>query len=175
MPIWENPDLIADESRDYGHTAADAQRFMTALAERLGVDPGVRQPAYEDVFYYLWREQQLPVNVDPRKNNLDDPVERHRLTQVFERGLNEVVGYVLPLQAQQAQADGGPRWVSDRWDLRRGQPVPAARRLADGLPAAARLAAVGRRRRTSTRSSSSIRSPRGRRCPRQARPFAAAA
>ncbi len=121
VPIWENPDLIADESRDYGHTPADAQRFMTALAERLGVDPACAQPAYEDVLYYMWREQQLPVNLDPRKNKLDDPVERHRLTQVFDRGLNEVVSYVLPLKAQQAQADARrTRWVSDHWELRRG-------------------------------------------------------
>jgi len=121
VPVWENPDLLADEARDYGHTPADAHRFISALAERLGVDPACAQPAYEDVFYYLWREQQLPMNLDPRKNNLDDPVERHRLTQVFDHGVNQVVSYVLPLQAQQAQADAGrTRWVSDRWELRRG-------------------------------------------------------
>ena len=165
VPIWENPDLIADEARDYGHTAADAQRFITALAERLGVDPACAQPAYEDVLYYLWREQQLPVNLDPRKNKLDDPVERHRLTQVFDRGLNEVVSYVLPLQGQQAQADAGrTRWVSDRWDLRRGNLFLLAGRLVGGLSPAAPLAALGRRRRTATRWSSSIRSHRGRRC-----------
>ena len=118
VPIWKNPDLIADETRDYGHTEADARRFMTALAERLGVDPACAQPAYEDAFYYAWREQQLPANLDPRKNDLDDPVERQRLTQVFDRGLNQVVSYILPLQAQ-AQARR-TRWVSDRWDLRRG-------------------------------------------------------
>ena len=73
VPVWENPDLIADEARDYGHTPADAQRFITALAERLGVDPGVRQPAYEDVWYYLWREQQLPVNVDPPQEQARRP------------------------------------------------------------------------------------------------------
>ena len=124
VPVWENPDLIADEARDYGHTPADAHRFITTLAERLGVDAACAQPAYEDVFYYLWREQQLPVNLDPRESNLDDPVERHRLTQVFDRGLNQVVSYVLPLKAQEAQAAranaGRSRWVSDRWELRRG-------------------------------------------------------
>ena len=39
--------------RDYGHTPADAHRFITTLAERLGVDAACAQPAYEDVFYYL--------------------------------------------------------------------------------------------------------------------------
>ncbi|MBV8311912.1 MAG: transglutaminase family protein, partial [Planctomycetaceae bacterium] len=79
------------------------------------------QPAYEDVYYYLWREQQLPINLDPRRNNLDDPVERHRVSQVFDRGLGAVVSYILPLKVQQQQADAGRgRWVSDQWTLRRG-------------------------------------------------------
>jgi uncharacterized protein (DUF2126 family)/transglutaminase-like putative cysteine protease len=121
VPIWENPSLLADETRDYGHDADDAQRFIIAVAERLGVDAACAQPAYEDAFYYLWREQQLPVNLDPRQSNLEDPVERHRLMQVFDRGLNKVVSFVLPIQAQQAQAEArAVRWVSDRWELRRG-------------------------------------------------------
>ena len=168
VPIWENPDLIADESRDYGHTPADAHRFMTALAERLGVDPACAQPAYEDVLYYIWREQQLPLNLDPRKNKLDDPVERHRLTQVFDRGLNEVVSYVLPLKAQQAQAEGEARrtrWVSDRWELRRGNLflLPGDSSVGYRLPLPSLPWATDE---DSTRSSSSIRSRPGRRFPR---------
>jgi uncharacterized protein (DUF2126 family)/transglutaminase-like putative cysteine protease len=125
VPMWQDPGLFADEAHDYGHTEADARRFVTALAARLGVDPSCAQPAYEDVYYYLWREQQLPANLDPRTNDLSDPVERHRMAQVFDRGLNRIVSYVLPLQAQQAQAEarvptGRTRWISDQWELRRG-------------------------------------------------------
>ena len=148
VPIWENPDLIADEARDYGHTPADAHRFITTLAERLGVDPACAQPAYEDVYYYLWREQQLPVNLDPRKNNLDDPVERHRLTQVFDRGLNQVVSYVLPLKAQQAAGAGEcrPQPVDQRpLGTAPREPLPSAWRLVGGLSPATRVAALGQR------------------------------
>jgi uncharacterized protein (DUF2126 family)/transglutaminase-like putative cysteine protease len=121
VPIWKDSRLLADPDRDHGHTESDAGRFITALAERLGVDPTCAQPTYEDALYYLWREQQLPLNLDPSQNNLDDPVERHRLAKVFERGLNQVVSYVLPLQAQ---ADASrTRWKSDRWELRRGRLV----------------------------------------------------
>jgi len=121
VPIWQDPGLIADEAHDYGHTEADARRFITALAERLGIDPSCSRPAYEDTFYYLWREQQLPVNLDPATSKLEDPVERLRMAQVFDRGLNRAVSYVLPLQAQQPQARATrTRWVSDRWELRRG-------------------------------------------------------
>ena len=33
-------------------------------------------PGYEDVWYYLWRERKLPINVDPLDARLDDELER---------------------------------------------------------------------------------------------------
>ena len=71
-----------------------------ALAGRLGLTDQFIQPGYEDVFYYLWRERRLPVNVDPFDSRLDDEMERVRLRRVFEQKLDAVVGYVLPLQAR---------------------------------------------------------------------------
>jgi uncharacterized protein (DUF2126 family) len=56
------------------------------------------------VFYYLWRERRLPVNVDPFDSRLDDEMERARLRRVFEQKLDTVVGYVLPLQATRQAA-----------------------------------------------------------------------
>ena len=56
------------------------------------------QPGYEDVWYYLWRERRLPVNVDPFDARLDDELERERLRRVFTQGLDAVVGYALPLR-----------------------------------------------------------------------------
>ncbi len=64
VPVWENADLIAEEDRDYGYGVADALAFMEALARRLQVSAENVMPAYEDAFYYLWRERRLPVNVD---------------------------------------------------------------------------------------------------------------
>ncbi|MGH7171044.1 MAG: transglutaminase family protein, partial [Gemmataceae bacterium] len=117
VPIWRDPALIADEHRDYGFDEAVAQRFVAALAERLGVDAALCIPGFEDVWYYLWRERSLPINVDPLQSRLADPEERRRLAQVFERGLDKIVGYALPLQTWQS-ADFG-RWVSGRWFFRR--------------------------------------------------------
>ena len=56
------------------------------------------------------------MNVDPLNNNLDDPEERQRLSQVFEQGLKHVVGFVLPLRRRYGQADA--RWESGPWFLR---------------------------------------------------------
>jgi uncharacterized protein (DUF2126 family)/transglutaminase-like putative cysteine protease len=117
VPLWRDPELIADDNRNYGFDEAAAQRFVTALAERLGVDPAFAIPGYEDVWYYLWRERKLPINVDPLENRLDDPEERRRLARVFEQGLRRIVGYALPLQSWPYNDFG--RWVSGNWFLRR--------------------------------------------------------
>ena len=113
-PIWHNPALYADEQKDYGVDAAKAADFLGVLAERLGVDGKYRVPAYEDRFYYLWRERRLPINVSAEDPRLADPLERERLRKVFEQGLDKVVGHILPL-ARQAKQLG---WQSSSWFLR---------------------------------------------------------
>ena len=112
-PLWLNPNLVADESLDYGVTAEDAAAFLRGVAERLGVEPKWVFPAFEDVWYYLWRERRLPENVDPFDSRLEDELERDRLRKVYMQGLDKVVGQVLPI----ARAAGN-RWQSGPWFLR---------------------------------------------------------
>jgi uncharacterized protein (DUF2126 family)/transglutaminase-like putative cysteine protease len=116
-PIWKNDCLVADDAVDYGHGDADARRFVERLVETLGVEPHHIVPAYEDVWYYLWKERRLPTNVDPLDADLTEEEERARLSRLLERGLNEIVGYALPLQRRrQPQAD--PSWASGPWFFR---------------------------------------------------------
>ncbi|MBC7469738.1 MAG: transglutaminase family protein, partial [Ramlibacter sp.] len=79
QPAWTNPALFADEHAPAHYTSEDAQRFIGTLARRLQVTERFIKPGYEDVFYYLWRERRLPVNVDPFDSKLDDEMERVRL------------------------------------------------------------------------------------------------
>jgi uncharacterized protein (DUF2126 family) len=113
-PIWRERALIANEDRDYGSTAEIAQSFLFGVAERLGLDPHHVFPAFEDVFYYLWRERRLPVNVDPLDSKLDDAQERARLMRLYSHGLDRVAGHVLPI----ARDALGTRWRSGSWFLR---------------------------------------------------------
>ena len=113
-PVWTHPELFADEHRDYGVTEAHAHRFLAGVAQRLGLDPAYVFPAYEDTWYYLWRERKLPSNVDPFDARLADPLERDRIRKVFTQGLDKVVGHVFPV----ARIPGSKRWQTGPWFLR---------------------------------------------------------
>jgi uncharacterized protein (DUF2126 family) len=116
VPLWQNPAHAADPERDYGFGSGEAQRFAEALAERLAVGPQHVIAAYEDPLAYIHREAQLPVDVDPQHNTLDDPEERERLRRVFSRGLGTPTGFVLPLARRPGK--DGPTWQSGLWMLR---------------------------------------------------------
>ncbi len=123
QPCWQDPAVFADEREPSLYTSADAQRFIQALTARLGLPGDTVLPGFEDTWYYLWRERRLPVNVDPFDAKLDDPMERSRLRRVFSQGLDQAVGYVLPLQALDQPAGTNPelagtRWQTGRWLVR---------------------------------------------------------
>ena len=115
-PVWNDADLIADGT-NLGHDAPLAQKLIDQLVTRLGVGSEFVIPAYEDVYYYLWRERRLPSNVDPFDSRLDDEMERARLQRVFEQGLAAVVGYAVPLRARTG-LDAVHQWESGAWFLR---------------------------------------------------------
>jgi len=113
QPIWTHPHLFADMKTNYGVDETNSALFIHALAERLGCGGEWVMPAYEDAFYYLWRERKLPVNVDPFDSKLKDAEERKRLAKVFEQGLDKIIGHVLPLKS-----NGAGNWETGPWFLR---------------------------------------------------------
>lgn len=120
--LWHNPELFADERVPTHYTSEDASRFTTVLAHKLGLTERYIQPGYEDIYYYLWRERRLPVNVDPFESKLDDELERVRLRRVFTQKLDAVIGYMLPIEPGNANGDApalaGPAWKTGPWFLR---------------------------------------------------------
>ena len=116
QPIWRDPKWFADESRDYGHGPAEALAFTRFLTRLLDVPADHVEPAYEDAWYYLWRERRLPANVDPFDAKLKEVEERARLARVFEQGLDKVIGYTLPLK--RVREEGAPRWATGPWFFR---------------------------------------------------------
>jgi uncharacterized protein (DUF2126 family) len=141
QPIWKKTCLLADPDREYGHKIEESQRFSSALASRLNVHPDHVLLAYEDVLYYLWKEQRLLVNADARHVELEDQEERARLARILERGLGAPVGCVFPLVHQWWNAK--PRWMSGTWPVRAdhmflipGDSPMGLRLPLDGLPPA---------------------------------------
>ncbi len=117
VALWKNPALLADEGKSYGHSAATAAVFMEALSSRLGLPAAYSQAGYEDALYYLLKEAEHPANLDLAKINLKDPIERRSLADKLSRGLDEPVGYVLPI----AWNDSRNSWTSSAWNFRRGR------------------------------------------------------
>ncbi len=116
VPIWKDDSLIADESKNYGHGAKDAKALLTRISKVVGTDPKYLIPAYEDAFYYTWKERRFPSNVTPEKSNLKDKLERARIARIFQQGLGSVVGYALPIK--RAWYGNQQGWMSGSWFLR---------------------------------------------------------
>ena len=146
-PIWHDDD--ADRRRVAGpRPRRRARRSASSRRWRRGSASSrrARVPGYEDVWYYLWKERRLPVNVDP----LDARRSRRR------RGARRLRPRLRarPEHRGRLRAAAGPPRGSRRAGrlalaqravvLPRRASVPDPRRLADGLSPAARQPAVGR-------------------------------
>jgi len=120
-PLWQHDQLIVHESKPENVSVSiqDAQKFMEGIAERVEVGSQAIQAVFEDPWHFLSQERKLPESLDPATNNLDDPMARHRLAKVFERGVGTPAGYVLPLQRWNTK-DQRRRWYSESWSTRTG-------------------------------------------------------
>ena len=116
--IWSNPEFIADMADEISVTSENAQQFINQFAGRLGLSEEFIVPAYEDPMHWVNKEGQLPINVTPENSKLEDAEERTRMRTVFERGLTQPTGYILPIQRWNAKVQRS--WRSERWSLRRG-------------------------------------------------------
>ncbi len=116
QPVWRDDKLIAETGTDYEATSETASRFLKLLAKRLGVTPEFVRPGYEDNYYYLVQENKLPYNVSSLDAKTKSPEERAKLAALIRGGLDEVVGYALPLLRESAKP--GRPWISSLWKLR---------------------------------------------------------
>jgi uncharacterized protein (DUF2126 family)/transglutaminase-like putative cysteine protease len=140
-PIWKNIRLIANEQTEKKYDWSGAEQFAKELAKHLAVSEDNVSAAYEDVFYFLWTEGKLPVNVDPLKSNLKDSSERRTLSQLLNTGLEKPAGFTLPLKWNYDNS----KWQSCKWILNRenlflipGNSPIGLRLPLDSLPAVAK-------------------------------------
>ncbi|MGX7703697.1 transglutaminase family protein [Methylobacterium sp. Gmos1] len=116
-PVWRNADLIASETGPREAGIKEAEALARGLARRLNLEPYI-QPLFEDPEHWERKAAELPVNVTPLDPKVGDEESQRRMTRVFTRGLENAVGYVLPLANVTVGTDR--HWVSERWQLKRG-------------------------------------------------------
>jgi len=107
--VWQNPDLLADEADDHGHTVDTGDAFINALAARLKLPDGYARALHEDAAHFRRERDRLPVNVDPTEGDT-------HLARLLAHGLENPVAHVLPLTKK--QRDGQRVWRTGRWLLR---------------------------------------------------------
>ncbi len=123
-PIWKNPNLQADETKDYGFKVKDSERYIAELAKHLGLKGQYILAGYEDPLYYLLQEGILPKNIELDKFDFKDDLERKRLVKILSADLAEPVGYVLPLHWRRQVKKNQHHhevWSSSPWEFRRGE------------------------------------------------------
>jgi len=140
-PIWKNILLIAHERIEKKYTWQDAELFTKEMAKHIAVSTENITTAYEDAFYFLWSEGKLPLNIDPLQSNLKDSIERKTLSQLLDQGLDNPVGFTIPLRWNY----DNNKWQSCKWLLKRnhlflvpGNSPMGLRLPLDSLPAVAK-------------------------------------
>ena len=144
VPIWKNDDLIAKIENPNKAAIKDAEHFAegTAQEARTRVPTTCCRPI-EDPAHWLQKEAALPANVDPTDSKLADPEERSRMARVFDQGLNEPKGFVLPIQRWNEHRKHASRPLAQRaLEAPAQQSVPVSGRFAAGPAAADRLARI---------------------------------
>lgn len=114
-PIWNNPKLILKDDDTSHFKIKDVTTFSEKLAQTLGLSSKYIVPGYEDALYYLWKEGNLPDNLDPLKHKLKEQDERRKLMEKITAGLDQPKGYALPVQWD----DKSRQWRTSEWTFRR--------------------------------------------------------
>lgn len=115
LPIWRNEALFGQLDKHYGYGWKESKNFLHRLTDYLFLSNEMVMPAYEDPFYFAWEESKLPTNVDPLDMDLSKSLERKRLVELLDHGMNQPVAFVLPLQWNEV----GNNWESCSWRFRR--------------------------------------------------------
>ncbi|MBD0832165.1 transglutaminase family protein [Aestuariibaculum sediminum] len=110
--IWNNKKLFSLFS-DKTQLPKNADKlFLETLSKYLGITNKTIIPTFEDSFYFLWQEGQMPLDVDPTKED-GNMLVKEKLQQILKDGTSKPTGYVLPLNKTAGN------WHTCYWKFRR--------------------------------------------------------
>lgn len=114
QPIVGYPEYHASIEKKYDYKHKHAEALLTGITRSFGINVNNISPAYEDAFYYMWQEGKLPTNIDPLNIDLQDNIERRKMTNLLSYNLNNPVAFVLPLE----WSDETGTWMTCAWEFR---------------------------------------------------------
>ncbi|WMI64648.1 transglutaminase family protein [Aestuariibaculum sp. YM273] len=110
--IWNNKKLFSIFSENTKIPKNADKLFLQTLTKHLGVTDKTIIPTYEDSFYFLWQENQMPLDIDPTKED-GNMLVKEKLQQLLKDGTSKPTGYVIPLN------NTGNEWYTCNWAFRR--------------------------------------------------------
>lgn len=119
--IWKDPSRLTTPG-SHSSTREDASNFMQQLCKELGVADEHVRGLYEDPLHHLHLEALLPEGVELDSLELKDSRSRRRLVEQLSQGIDEPIGYMLPLAYSPPLNDAAGNnghWLSGSWPLRR--------------------------------------------------------
>ena len=134
--IWQKPTRIGTPGQ-YICDIKSARALMKSVCKHLNLDEQCVRGMYEDPLQHLTLEAMLPVETALADLDLKKGSSRQRLLDTLSRGLDEPVGFLLPVEFDKEQQ----QWATGQWPLRRKEVFlvpgdsPAGLRLPlDSLP-----------------------------------------
>lgn len=115
LPLWNNKIKFANPNEQGKVSFSNLEMYSNALASCLGLSRDSVHLAYEDLFYYAWEENNLPLNINVQGIDLKDSMARKTLAQLLDHDLGNPSGIIIPL-AWDYQFS---KWRSCKWQIRR--------------------------------------------------------
>ncbi|AOP33606.1 IMP dehydrogenase [Leptospira tipperaryensis] len=121
VALWNEDSLLIDtpDSPKKKKEEIDAHKASETLAcaicRTLGIDLSYMIPMYEDNLYYLWKEANLPFELEKKLATAFDTLERQRLLKVLDKGFKKEVAFAIPVYYNYLKNE----WESSVWNFRR--------------------------------------------------------
>ncbi len=112
-PIWKDASLFTGFTEKTTINKEKAADFLKTLTSYLGCSAERVTPVYEDTFYFLWEQGNLPLDVDPSSLDLKEVSVQQKIAEVLNQAPDTPSGFVLPIAYYQN------KWISNPWEVRR--------------------------------------------------------
>ncbi|TGL64149.1 DUF2126 domain-containing protein [Leptospira sarikeiensis] len=123
--LWSKEELFSSSAEnkksDLDEKLESSETFGDEICKALGISPKHKVSLYEDGFYYLWKEGQLPEWKNPKDKDFEsenfsfESLERKKVLSLMDRDFKLKKAIAIPLQFNYAKSE----WESSEWKYKR--------------------------------------------------------